>query len=128
MFQMLKSTASIRSLLTFHTHPPAISSNSRSRAGWSTALPKLPQLFSNLTSCAGPITANTIPKLGDVTSEIELVLLEPADVEFLTGCATLELAGDVFFIVADDSVSRNMMSVQRNHDRRSQQQGESHTW
>lgn len=35
--------------------------------------------------------------------EFELVLFQPADVEFLARGATLELAGDVLFVVADDS-------------------------
>lgn len=106
MFQMLKSTPGISSLLTFHTRPSTISGNTRSRAGRSTVLPKLPQLFPDLTSRAGPVAANAIPKLGDVASEIELVLLKPADIEFLARGAALELAGDVFLIVPDDSISR----------------------
>jgi hypothetical protein len=39
-----------------------------------------------------------------VTFQLELVLLEPADVELLARGAALELAGDVFLVVADDSV------------------------
>jgi hypothetical protein len=39
-----------------------------------------------------------------VALEFKLVLLEPADVELLAGGAALELAGDVFLVVADDSV------------------------
>jgi hypothetical protein len=39
-----------------------------------------------------------------VALEFELVLLEPADVELLAGGAALELAGDVFLVVADDSI------------------------
>lgn len=37
--------------------------------------------------------------------EVELVLLHPADVELLSGGATLELAGDVFLVVADNPVA-----------------------
>jgi hypothetical protein len=36
--------------------------------------------------------------------ELELVLLEPADVEFLAGSAALELARDVLLVVADNPV------------------------
>lgn len=36
--------------------------------------------------------------------EVELVLLEPGDIEFLAGGAAFELAGNVFLVVADDSV------------------------
>jgi hypothetical protein len=39
-----------------------------------------------------------------VAAQVELVLFEPADVEFLAGGAAFELAGYVFFVVADDSV------------------------
>ena len=35
--------------------------------------------------------------------EVELVLLEPGDVEFLTGCPSFELPGDVFLVVTDNS-------------------------
>ena len=35
--------------------------------------------------------------------EIELVLLEPGDVEFLPRGAALELASDVFLVVSDNS-------------------------
>lgn len=38
-----------------------------------------------------------------MTFEIEFVFLEPGYVEFLTRCTALELTGDVFFVVADDS-------------------------
>lgn len=34
--------------------------------------------------------------------QVDLVLLEPADVELLAGGAALELAGEVLLVVADD--------------------------
>lgn len=40
-----------------------------------------------------------------MTFKIELVLFEPGDVEFLAGGTALELAGNVFLVVADDSVA-----------------------
>lgn len=40
-----------------------------------------------------------------MTLQIKLVLLEPGHVELLAGCATLQLAGDVLFIVFDDPKS-----------------------
>jgi hypothetical protein len=42
-----------------------------------------------------------------VALELELVLLEPADVEFLARGAALELAVDVLFVVADDPGRRS---------------------
>lgn len=37
--------------------------------------------------------------------EVELILLEPANVELLAGGAALELAGNVLFVVANDSTA-----------------------
>jgi hypothetical protein len=39
-----------------------------------------------------------------VALDLELVLLEPADVELLPRRAALELPGDVLFVIADYSV------------------------
>jgi hypothetical protein len=52
----------------------------------------------------GPVAADVVAQVLDVALELELVLLEPADVELLAGGAALELAGDVFLVVADDSI------------------------
>lgn len=43
--------------------------------------------------------------------EIKFVFLEPRDVELLTGCTTLELAGDVFLVVFDNSGGRMLAMV-----------------
>jgi hypothetical protein len=77
--------------------------SARSRTSRSTILPELPQFLPDLAARTGPVETDTVPELGDVAAEIQLVLLEPADVEFLAGGAALELAGYVFFVVADDS-------------------------
>ena len=37
-----------------------------------------------------------------MTLQVELVLLEPADVELLTGRSTLQLAGNVLLVVPND--------------------------
>ena len=39
-----------------------------------------------------------------MAAELQLVLLEPRDVEFLARCAALELSGDIFLVVTDDPV------------------------
>lgn len=73
------------------------------RTTGTTTRPELAEVFAQFLPCCGPVVADAIAELGDVAAEIELVLLEPGDVEFLPGGAAFELAGDVFFVVADDS-------------------------
>lgn len=46
-----------------------------------------------------------------MTLEVHLVLLEPADVELLAGGAALELAGEILFVVADDSMGDVSLAV-----------------
>jgi len=67
-------------------------------------LPELFQLFAKLLARSGPVVSDAVAELGDVSFEVELVLFEPRHVEFLAGGTALELAGDVLFVVADDSV------------------------
>lgn len=38
-----------------------------------------------------------------MTLEVQFVLLEPADVEFLAGSTALELSGNILLVVAHDS-------------------------
>lgn len=81
----------------------------RKEAGWAlrpTRGPELLQLAAKLLAGTGPVGNDVITKILHVTLEIQLVLLEPAHVEFLSGCASSELAGDVLFIVANDSALR----------------------
>ena len=47
--------------------------------------------------------ADVLAELGHVAFEVQLILLEPANVEFLTTGAALELACNVLFIITDDS-------------------------
>ena len=61
------------------------------------------QLAAELLARGGPVGADVVAQVLDVALELELVLLEPADVEFLAGGAALELPRDVLFVVADDS-------------------------
>lgn len=93
-----------------------------SGTSWPTILPELPQFLPDLAARTGPIETYAVPELGDVAAEIQLVLLEPADVEFLAGGAALELAGDVFFVVADDSAV-SMVSTGRIWCERKEQGG-----
>lgn len=73
------------------------------RALGPTGRPELAQLAAELLARGGPVVGDVIAQLLDVALEVEFVLLEPADVELLAGRAALELAGNVLFIVSDDS-------------------------
>ena len=67
--------------------------------------PELTQLSVEFPTGGGPIVGDVFAQVLDMALEVEFVLLEPADVELLAGCATLELSGDVLFVVADDSAA-----------------------
>jgi hypothetical protein len=62
----------------------------------------LSELFTEFLAGSRPVVSNTVAELVDVALEVELVLLEPGDVEFLSGGAAVELTGDVFLIVTND--------------------------
>lgn len=66
-------------------------------------LPELAELLAKLLARRGPVCADGFAQLGHVAFDVEFVFLEPGDVEFLAGGAAFELAGDVGFVVADDS-------------------------
>ncbi len=67
-----------------------------------TGRPVLAQLPAELLAGGRPVHPNVIAQVLDVTLEVELVLLEPADVKLLTRRPALELAGDIFLVVPDD--------------------------
>ena len=90
---------------TFHC-PSCIVPHASAWARWArraTAPPVLTQLLGQLLAGGGPVIADVVPKLDDVAFEVQLVFLEPADVEFLPRSTTLELACNVFLVVSDDS-------------------------
>lgn len=66
-------------------------------------LPKLAEFLGEFLTGRGPVVAHAVPEFHDVALQIEFVLLEPGNVEFLAGGAAFELAGDVFLIVAHNS-------------------------
>lgn len=72
-----------RAFLTLAGPSTTAKGGPRSRAGRPAILPELSQFLTDLVSCAGPVVANIVSQLGDMASEIQLVLLQPADVEFL---------------------------------------------
>jgi hypothetical protein len=83
------------------THPPA---NTRSRTSRSAVLPELPQFLAYFTARTSPVVSDAVPQFSDMTTEIQLVLFEPTDVEFLARGTAFELTCYIFFVVADNSV------------------------
>jgi hypothetical protein len=74
------------------------------RAGGTTRLPELAEVFGKLLAGCGPVRLNAVAQLGHGALDVELVLLQPRHVEFLAGGSALELAVNVLVVVADDSV------------------------
>lgn len=66
--------------------------------------PVLTQLAAEFLAGRGPVVADVIAQVLHVTLEVHLVLLEPAHIELLARRATLELARNVLFVVANDPV------------------------
>lgn len=76
-------------------------------AGWAALpgwLPELAELLAELLSCGGPIGLDGVAELCHVALHVQLVLLKPGNVQLLPRGSALELAGDVGFVVTDDSV------------------------
>lgn len=66
--------------------------------------PKLAQLSAELLPRGRPVGADIVAQLLDVALEVELVLLEPGDIELLARGAALQLSGNVLFVIPHDSV------------------------
>lgn len=60
------------------------------------------QLPAELLASRSPVVGDVVTEVLHVTLEVYLILFKPADVELLARGATLELPGDVLFVVADD--------------------------
>lgn len=60
------------------------------------------QFSAELLAGGGPVVGDVVAEVLHVALEIYLVLLQPADIELLARSATLELSGDVFFVITDD--------------------------
>lgn len=104
------------SIITTEAEPADAAVHAVSRRTRGPAIqPKLAQLLAQLLACGGPVILDAIAQLGDVAFDVELILLEPGDVEFLARGAAFQLAGDVFFVVADDAVAgwgkRNLLVI-----------------
>jgi hypothetical protein len=74
-----------------------------SRTAGTATLPEFVKLLSDFLACCRPVCTDTVPYLCDMTLEVKLIFLEPRNVEFLSRCSALELPGDIFLVVADNS-------------------------
>lgn len=66
--------------------------------------PKLAQLSAELLPRGRPVRADIVAQLLDVALEIELVLLEPGDIELLARGTALQLPRDILLVITDDPV------------------------
>lgn len=64
----------------------------RRRALRSAGGPVLAQFAGELLACRGPVGLDVLAEVLDVALQVELVLLEPADVELLSRGAALKLS------------------------------------
>lgn len=67
-----------------------------------TGAPELAEFLAQFLTRHVPVVPDAFAELADMAFDFELVLFQPGHVEFLPGCAALELAGDVFIVITDD--------------------------
>lgn len=80
----------------------------RCRATGSAVLPDLSQLAAQFLTGHCPVVADVVANFHHMTLDLQLVLLQPRDVQFLSRGAALELAGDILIIVTDDPVVKQI--------------------
>lgn len=73
--------------------------------------PETTELAAQLLPCGGPVVDDVLAQVRDVALEVHLVLLEPADVELLTGSSAAELAGEVLFVIANNPATVSKCSL-----------------
>ena len=95
--------------------PTFASTQSPCRADWSATLPILSKFFAEFLAGRGPIVADALTQLCNVSFEVQLIFLEPGDIQFLTRGAALELASNIFLVVSDDPVGTKLIAPY--HDR-----------
>ena len=69
----------------------------------SAGLPELSEVFAELLAGCGPVCADRVAQFGNVALDVELVLLEPGNIELLASSAALELTRNVLFVVSNNS-------------------------
>lgn len=65
-------------------------------------MPELAEVLCELLSSRGPVSFDAVAEFYHIALEVELVFLEPGNVELLARCTTLQLAVDVLVVIADD--------------------------
>lgn len=65
--------------------------------------PVLAQLLGKILAGSSPVGADVLAQVLNVSLKVELILLEPADIELLPGSAALELTGNILLVIAHDS-------------------------
>lgn len=61
--------------------------------------PELTKFLAQFLARHVPVVADAFTEFDDVAFDFEFVLLEPGDIQFLSGCAPFELAGYVFVVI-----------------------------
>lgn len=75
----------------------------RRRATGPAVLPDLPQFPTQLLTGHSPVVLDIVPELHHVSLDLQFILLQPRDIEFLAGGTALELTGDVLIVVSDNA-------------------------
>lgn len=65
-------------------------------------LPELTQLLAQFLTSRRPVVSDTVAQFTHVTLDLQLILLEPRDIELLSRSAPLELTSNVFVVVTDN--------------------------
>lgn len=77
----------------------------------SARLPELPEFLAELLASGGPVGADRVAQLTHMALDVELVLLEPRNIELLARGAAFELASDVLLIISHDPVRANQYTA-----------------
>ena len=121
MLEMFQRTPYRQRRRTLRPHPrpsigiqiggPAAAGDAGRGARGPAVLPELAEFFPDFAARAGPVVADVVAEFSHVPAQVEFVLLEPGDVEFLARGAAFELAGDVFLVVSHDSRDLYLLEV-----------------
>ena len=61
----------------------------RRRASRSRTLPELPQVSADFATGGAPVGLDAVPELRDMAFDVQFVLLQPADIQFLAAGSSL---------------------------------------
>lgn len=83
-------------------HVQAVLNTAARGAVGAAVAPELTEFLAQFLASHVPVVTDTFTQFNDMAFDFELVLFKPGDVEFLSGCASFELAGYVFVVVSDN--------------------------